>query len=156
MSTATLNGVTGKPAETNDRTLTEKLQSTLSNPASAPDFDLHGSVNEVLKEVGLTAADSGGKLTVYGQDPIIRSPHRFGTMAAVALAAKNIAVAALWKSHTGEGQDIHVDVRKALRRFSGFFEGKWETINGRGPTMGAFADDPFFKIPLFRRTRDGR
>ena len=111
MSTATLNGVTGKPAETTDHTLTEKLQSTLSTRASAPDFDLHGSVNEVLKEVGLTAADSGGKLTFYGQDPIIRSPHRFGTMAAVALAAKNIAVAALWKSHTGEGQDFHVDVR---------------------------------------------
>ena len=41
---------------------------------STPDFDLHGSVNEVLKDVGLTAADSGGKLTFYGQDPIIPAP----------------------------------------------------------------------------------
>jgi crotonobetainyl-CoA:carnitine CoA-transferase CaiB-like acyl-CoA transferase len=65
-------------------------------------------------------------------------------------------LAALWKSQTGEGQDIHVDVRKALRRFSGFWEGKWETINGRGPAMGADRDNPFWEIPLFRKTRDGR
>ena len=113
-------------------------------------------MNEVLKEVGLTVADSGGKLTFYGQDPIIPSPHRFGAMAAVGLAAKTVALAALWKSQTGEGQDIHVDVRKALRRFCGFFEGKWETINGRGPTMGADRYNPFWGIPLFRKTRDGR
>ena len=137
-------------------TLTETLQSKLSNPVSTSDFDLHGSVNEVLKDVGLTTADSGGKLTFYGQDPILASPHRFGSMAAVGLAARSIALAALWRSQTGEGQDIHVDVRKALRRFSGFFEGKWETINGRGPAMGAFQDNPFWEIPLFRKTRDGR
>src|SRR5215472_13690502 len=156
MNTAALNLVTENPAETNAETLTETLQSKLSNPATASDFDLHRSVNEVLKDVGLTAADSGGKLTFYGQDPIIPSPHRFGAMAAVGLAARSVALAALWRSRTGEGQDIHVDVRKALRRFCGFFEGKWETINGRGPTMGADRYNPFWEIPLFRKTRDGR
>jgi len=152
MNSAAVDLVTEKTSET----LTETLQSKLSNPVSTSDFDLHGSVNEVLKDVGLTTADSGGKLTFYGQDPILTSPHRFGSMAAVGLAARSIALAALWRSQTGEGQDIHVDVRKALRRFSGFFEGKWETINGRGPAMGAFRDNPFWEIPLFRKTRDGR
>ena len=156
MSIAALDRVTEKPTTTTDQTLTEKLQSKLSNPVSAPDFDLHGSVNEVLKEIGLTAADSGGKLTFYGQDPIIASPHRFGTMAAVGLAARSVALAALWKSQTGEGQDIHVDVRKAFRRFCGFFEGKWETINGRGPSMYFDRDNPFWEIPFPRKTRDGR
>ena len=156
MSTTTINRVTEKPTETTDQTLTEKLQSTLSNPASTPDFDLHGSVNEVLKNIGLTAADSGGKLSFYGQDPIIASPHRFGTMAAVTLAARSVALASLWKSQTGEGQDIHVDVRKALRRFSGFFERKWETINGRGPSMYFDRDNPFWAIPFPRNTADGR
>src|SRR5215510_10562463 len=137
------------------KTLTQKLQSKLSNPASAPDFDLHGTVSEVLSDVGLTPADSGGKLTFYGQDPIIASPHRFGAMAAAGLAARSVALAALWKDRTGEGQDIHVDVRKALRRFYGFFEGKWETINGRGPVMVDRAN-PFWEIPLFRKTHDGR
>ena len=152
MNTASLEPIT----ETSGETLTETLRSKLSNPATSPQFDLHGSVNEVLKDVGLTAADSGGKLTFYGQDPIIVSPHRFGAMAAVGLAAKTVALAALWRSQTGEGQDIHVDVRKAFRRFSGFFEGKWETINGRGPSMYAERDNPFWELPFFRKTRDGR
>src|SRR5262244_4529354 len=150
--TMSMTALDQEPGET----LTEKLKSKLNNPATASDFDLLGTVNEVLKDVGLTAADSGGKLTFYGQDPIIPSPHRFGAMAAVGLAAKHIALAALWRSRTGEGQDIHVDVRKALRRFCGFFEGKWETINGRGPTKGADRYNPFWEIPLFRKTRDGR
>ena len=153
MSTISIEPTT----ERSTKTLTETLRSKLSNPVTSPQFDLHGSVNEVLRDVGLTAADSGGKLSFYGQDPIIPSPHRFGAMAAVGLAARHIALAALWRSQTGEGQDIHVDVRKALRRFCGFIEGKWETINGRPPAVGADRDNPFFELPLnFRKTRDGR
>src|SRR4051812_47608763 len=77
-------------------------------------------------------------------------------MAAIGLAAKSVAAGALWRARTGEGQDIHVDVRKALRRFCGFFDMKWETINGRAPAMGAFAGNPFLQFPMFRKTRDGR
>src|SRR5215469_10854009 len=100
--------------------LTERLRSKLGNPQLSPEFDLHAGTDEVLKGVGLTTADSGGKLTFYGRDPILQSRLRFGTMAAIGLAAKSIAVAALWRQATGEGQDISVDVRKALRRFCGF------------------------------------
>jgi crotonobetainyl-CoA:carnitine CoA-transferase CaiB-like acyl-CoA transferase len=137
------------------KSLTDMLQTKLRTPATSPEFDFHGAVDQVLADVGLTAADSGGKLTFYGRDPIVPSSCKFGAMAAVGMAAKNIALAALWKSHTGEGQDIHVDVRKALRRFCGFFEGKWETINGRSPLLLP-RDNPFFELPFFRRTRDGR
>src|SRR3984893_17423701 len=122
--------------------LTQTLQTKLSNPASSPDFDLHGGVNQLLADVVLTAGDSGGKLTFYGRDPIVPSRIRLGTMAALGLAAKTVAVAALWRSRTGEGQDIAVDVRKALRRFCGFFEREWETINGSPPAMGAGAGHP--------------
>jgi crotonobetainyl-CoA:carnitine CoA-transferase CaiB-like acyl-CoA transferase len=136
--------------------LTKTLQSKLANPERSSNFDLHGGVNQVLKDVGMSSADSGGKLTFYGSDPIIPSPHRFGTMAAIGAAAKAVAVAALWRSRTGEGQDIAVDVRKALRRFCGFFEGKWETVNGRPPA--AFEDplNPFITSNLFYETRDKR
>src|ERR1700719_953479 len=103
-------------------TLTNMLETKLRTPATSLEFDFHGVVDQVLADVGLTARDSGGKLTFYGQDPIVPSSFKFGAMAAVGLAARSIALAALWKSQTGAGQDIHVDVRKALRRFSGFFE----------------------------------
>src|SRR5271169_2354012 len=135
--------------------LTDQLQTRLHNPATSPEFDLHSAVDQVLADVGLTAKDSGGKLSFYGKDPIVPSGFRFGAMAAVGLAARSVALAALWKLRTGEGQDIHVDVRKALRRFCGFFEGKWETLNGRSPLLLP-RDNPFFELPLFRRARDGR
>src|SRR5947207_8784387 len=159
MSTATITepSIEASTATATDR-LTETLEEKLSHPATSPDFDLHAATNEVLKDIGLKASDAGGKLTFYGRDPILPSPIRFGTLAAVGLAARSVAVAALWRQATGQGQDISVDVRKALRRFAGFFEGKWETINGRPPSPGGYAVSPFLKMgdAFFRETRDGR
>src|SRR5215813_10810889 len=147
---------TEKPQRVQPDLLTEAIQSKLGNPERSANFDLRGGVDQVLKDVGMSAADSGGKLTFYGKDPIIPSPHRFGTMAAIGLAAKAVAVAALWRQRTGEGQDIAVDVRKALRRFCGFFELKWETINGRPPVVLEEPLNPFISRNLFHETRDGR
>jgi crotonobetainyl-CoA:carnitine CoA-transferase CaiB-like acyl-CoA transferase len=136
--------------------LTETIVHKLNNPSTSSDFDFREGVNQVLADVGMSAADSGGQLTFYGQDPIIPSRIRFATMAGIGLAAKTIAAAAVWRNRTGQGQDVHVDVRKAYRRFSGFFDGIWETVNGRSPAMGFFDNNPFFKFSLFRETRDGR
>ena len=157
MSTATMASRSIETNEATDR-LTETLEEKLSHPATSPDFDLRAETNAVLKDIGLTTADAGGKLTFYGSDPILPSPIRFGTLAAIRLAARSVAVAALWRQATGQGQDISLDVRKALRRFAGFFEGKWETINGRPPSPGGYAVSPFLKIgdAFFRETRDGR
>src|SRR5262245_30622063 len=148
MSNATIPRIENQPD-----LLTGPIQSKIANPERSSDFDLHGAVNDVLKDVGLSSAESGGNLTFYGRDPIIPSALRFGSMAAIGLAAKAVAVAALWRSRTGEEQDISVDVRKALRRFAGFFDLKWETINGRPPAMGEDPLNPFFAIPLFRETK---
>ena len=157
MSTAT---ITDRTVETNveSNQLTEALEGRLSHPATSTDFDLKKGVNEVLADVGMTSDDCGGELSFYGQDPILPSPLRFGTMSAIGLAARSVAVAALWRQATGEGQNISVDVRKALRRFCGFFEGKWETVNGRPPSPGGYAVSPFLKTgdAFFRETRDGR
>jgi CoA-transferase family III len=139
---------TNLPIENETDRFTGIIQSKLANPERSSDIDLHGALNEVLKDVGLSTADSGGKITFYGRDPIIPSPFRFGSMPAIALAAKAVGVAALWRLRTGEEQDIEVDVRKALRRFAGFFDLKWETINGRPPVLDVNI--------RFRETRDGR
>jgi crotonobetainyl-CoA:carnitine CoA-transferase CaiB-like acyl-CoA transferase len=136
--------------------LTETIADRLNNPATSSEFDFHEGVNQVLADVGMSAADSGGQLSFYGQDPIVPSRIRFATMAGIGLAAKTIAAAAVWRDRTGQGQDVHVDIRKAFRRFGGFFEGIWETVNGRSPAMGFFDKNPFFEFPLFRETRDGR
>src|SRR5947207_10232427 len=118
MSTASITEPPRKTSTAPDR-LTEALEQKLSHPATSPDFDLHAETNEVLKDIRLTTADAGGKLIFYGSDPILPSPMRFGTLAAVGLAARSVAVAALWKEATGGGQDNSVDVRQALERFAG-------------------------------------
>jgi crotonobetainyl-CoA:carnitine CoA-transferase CaiB-like acyl-CoA transferase len=148
--------VTERDTEVATDTLTAALEAKLKHSATSAEFDFHQGVNQVLADVGLTIDDCGGELSFYGRDPILPSRIRFGTMAALALAARSVAVAALWRHATGQGQDIHVDARKALRRFSGFFEGKWETINGRPPSPAGFAGEIFLSVPFFRETRDGR
>ena len=156
MSTATITDRSVETSGASNR-LTETLKERLSHPATSPDFDLKKCVNEVLADAGMTSDDCGGELSFYGRDPILPSTLRFGTMAAISLAARSVAVAALWRQSTGEGQNISVDVRKALKRFCGFFEGKWETVNGRAPTPGGYAVSPFLNMEhFFRKTRDGR
>src|SRR2546427_6959622 len=98
--------------------LTETLEERLSHPATSPDFDLKKGVNEVLADVGMTSDDCGGGLSFYGSAPILNTPLRYGTMAGIGLAARSVAVAGLWRQATRAGQNISVDVRKALRRFS--------------------------------------
>src|SRR5262249_49434918 len=89
--------------------LTRALETKLALPVAIPDFDLHRGVNQVLADVGMSIDDCGGKLSFYGRDPIIPSAIRFGSTAAIALAAKSVATAALWRDRTGDGQDIHLD-----------------------------------------------
>jgi hypothetical protein len=82
-------------------------------------------------------------------------------MSAVGLAAKAVGAAAIWRfrSGGGEGQDIHVDVRKALRRFAPFFEREWEKVNGHQASFASDPENPFIHYPsmtLWNKTRDGR
>ena len=98
MSAATITGRTVDANGESNR-LTEALEDSLSHPATSPDFDLKKGVNEVLADVGMTSDDCGGELSFYGRDPILQSPLRFGTMAAIGLAARSIAVAALSAKH---------------------------------------------------------
>src|SRR5437773_11265648 len=88
--------------------LTETLQSKLAYPERSSDFDLHGAVNQVLNDVGLSTSDTGGELRFYGSDPILQSPVRFGTMAAIGLGGRSVAVRGLWREGSGGGQDIPV------------------------------------------------
>src|SRR5439155_25783659 len=108
MSTATITEPSIETSTATDR-LTEALEKKLSHPATSPDFDLHTATSDVLKDIGLTTADAGCKLTFDGSDPILPSPIRFERLAAIGLAARSVAVAALWRQATGQGQDISVD-----------------------------------------------
>jgi hypothetical protein len=99
MSYATISPAIIRSVDTNGSTdtLTEALETQLSHATTSSDYDLHQGVNEVLADIGMTINDSGGKLTFYGRDPILPSRIRFGTRASIGLAARSVALAALWR-----------------------------------------------------------
>src|SRR5204863_398550 len=90
-------------------------------------------LREVLDGVGLDPTDAGGTVTFSGKDPIISSPWPLATMAGVSLMAKAVAFAGIWKTRTGEGQDLSVDLRQVLHRLCPFYDKKWEMLNGYAP-----------------------
>ena len=133
--------------------LTRRLEHNLANRLTDNVFDLAAETEAVLNGVGATSSESGGRLSFYGQDPIVPSVVRFGAMSAVTLAAKALQIASIWRLRTGRAQDIHVDVRKALRRFSCFIDRRWETVNGYDGGMNSDPQNPFFQNMY--ETKDG-
>jgi hypothetical protein len=71
-------------------------------------------LTELLEAIGIAPEDTGGTITITGEDPFVASPHRIGTTTAVALSAIGAATAAIWKMRSGRGQDISVDAQSAL------------------------------------------
>ena len=125
--------------------LAKTIIENYDNQLQGSTIDVPAHVESVLQTLGATASDSGGEVTYYGSDPITPDRLPYGSISAISLAVKAILVAKIWKERTGEGQDIHIDVRKALRRLTPFLEGKWELVNGfPGRT------DPV--SPIFRRS----
>ncbi|MGW0795451.1 CoA transferase [Streptomyces sp. NPDC002692] len=135
--------------------LTARIQRTLADPATTDDgFDIHQALREVLSSVGLHPEDSGGDITFIGADPVVPSIMRLGAVPALGMTAKSVALAALWRRRTGEGQDITMDLRKAPHRLCPFYDKKWELLNGY---PGGTPSDPANPLGFdFYRTRDGR
>jgi crotonobetainyl-CoA:carnitine CoA-transferase CaiB-like acyl-CoA transferase len=134
--------------------LTQTLRSNLDNRKTDSELDLQGQTEAVLNLVGASGLESGGRLTFYGKDPVQPTIAPFASMSAIGLAAKSLQVASIWRLRTGQSQDIHVDVRKAMRRYGGFYERKWETVNGY---LGGAWSDPYspFEESVYE-TKDGR
>jgi crotonobetainyl-CoA:carnitine CoA-transferase CaiB-like acyl-CoA transferase len=134
--------------------LTSRLIDVMANLAKSATFDLPGELDAVLRAVGLSSADCGGRLTWTGADPVVKSPLRIGAAAAIGLLAKSVAAAAMHRWRGGPGQDIAVDLRQAPHRLSPFYDGKWERI-GRYPVMPSLEVGNVMGA-IFFRTRDDR
>ncbi|MFW2275962.1 CoA transferase [Burkholderia orbicola] len=100
--------------------------------------DLTRVVDLILQEAGLERSDLGGSLTFEGSDPIRRTHIKVGAMSAAITAANAVATSILWRKRTGEGQDIHVDLRKSYVTQSPWQEnlGLYTTVNGASQMMG--------------------
>lgn len=134
--------------------LAESIIANYDNPLQSSTIDVPAHVEALLQSLGATTSDSGGNVTYYGADPITPDRLPYGSMSAISLAAKAILIAKLWKERTGEGQDIHIDVRKSLRRLTPFLDGKWELVNGFPGRMDPH--NPFAEGPDIVDTADGK
>lgn len=139
----------------------KRLKETLLNnynqrikSAEQDDFNINKELENVLNGIGYSIDDTGGKVEFYGKDPIQPSTLKIASLAGIGLAAKSVAIASLWKTRTGVSQDIQVDIRKALKRLSPFYEKKWETVNGFAAKAQIFPDNPTRFD--FYQTKDGR
>lgn len=137
-------------SETLKKVLLENKEKRISND----DFNIEAALEDILNSVGYTTSDSGGEVSFYGKDPIMPSTLRIASLAGLGLAAKSVALAHLWQVRGGNGQDIHVDIRKSVKRLSPFYERKWETLNG---FPAKSQEDPHTPFRFdFYQTRDQR
>ena len=86
--------------------------------------DLRKVTDALLRDCGLTIDDGGGNVTFAGKEPVRRTVIKAGAAPAIITAANAVAEAAIWKERNGEGQDIHVDLRKAWDRAEPLAKGR--------------------------------
>lgn len=141
-----------KPVNTPAETLTERL---LAAPAATADFVPHLHLAELLGSVGLSEADAGGRVDFTGTDPIMPGTLRLAGGSAIALAAKSVAIAAIWRMRGGSAQDISMDLRVAPHRLCPFYDEKWELLNGY-PMKDSVHVGNGLAARDFYRTADGR
>lgn len=133
--------------------LTKRLSQADSVKISSDEgFDVYDELEKVLGEVGLSARDAGGKISFYGADPIVNSTIRLGAGAAVGLMAKSVAAAHIYRLRGGKGQDLHVDLAKALERLGVSYK-MLERINGYPVDM---SDINLYTLIGFYKTKDNR
>ena len=135
-------------------TLTERVAAAVAAPVTHDAFDPAAALGEVLDGIGVSPADTGGRIDFAGADPVVPSTLRLGAASAIALAAKSATVAKLWQLRGGPGQDITVDLRRTPHRLCPFYDRRWELINGY--PQGAPANASQALGFSFYRTADDR
>ncbi len=86
--------------------------------------DLLAVIDNLLQEeLGLKRADTGGKVTFAGLDPLRPTVLKTGAASAAAAAVGSVASAILHRQRGGREQDIHIDLRKAFS-----YQSPWQDV----------------------------
>src|ERR1700691_2251084 len=119
----------------------------------AAGFDPLVALDDLLSDVGLCAADTGGAVSLAGQDPILPATHRLGACIGIPIMASAVAAVALHRQRGGPGQDLALDLRQAVHGINpGAF---WHPgLNGEPAPHALVLDNPFLLTPY--RAADGR
>ena len=131
----------------------------LATPKVSAGFDINAQFRAVMHELGLSPEDTGGSITFIGEDPIFPSKHRLGACIGIPIMAGAAGIADIWRQRSGRGQDLTLDLRKAIHGVNPMYK-FGPTINGYPYQLPYWFNtnfefyDPmaFYQYP----TRDGR
>jgi crotonobetainyl-CoA:carnitine CoA-transferase CaiB-like acyl-CoA transferase len=93
------------------------LAAAFSGPARAQPaaaFRIDDQFGTFMRDIGGTPQDGGGRVTVTGRDPILRSRFRIGASMAIPAMGAAVGAAAIWRERTGQTQDLSIDLRQAV------------------------------------------
>jgi crotonobetainyl-CoA:carnitine CoA-transferase CaiB-like acyl-CoA transferase len=123
------------------------------DPAPAAGFNPLTALDDLLSEVGLSAADTASSVSFVGQDPILPAAHRLGACIGVPVMAAAVAAVGFHRHRGGPAQALAVDLRQAVHTINpGAF---WHpTLNGEPAPHPLLFDNPFTVTPY--RTRNDR
>ena len=125
-----------------------KLKSSASN-----EFDIGSTFNQFMKDIGLSSEDTGGTVTFTGADPIFESRFRIGACISIPIMGAAAGAAIIWQMRTGRGQNLALDLRKAIHGVNPVYKFK-PTINGYAYQM-PYAVGNYMIFDLYL-TKDGR
>ena len=126
---------------------------TLATPQTTASFDVNARFRSVMTELGLCPEDTGGTITFVGEDPIFPSVHRLGACIGIPIMAGAAGIADIWRQRSGRGQDLTLDLRKAIHGINPMYK-FMPTINGYPYQLPYLVGNPM-TFGLYR-TKDGR
>ncbi len=116
-------------------------------------FEPLAALENLLSDVGLSRAQTGGAVAFAGQDPIVPARHRLGACIGIPMMANAVAAVALHRHRGGPVQDLELDLRQAVHGINP--AAFWHpTLNGQRAPHPLVLDNPFLIIPY--RTADDR
>jgi crotonobetainyl-CoA:carnitine CoA-transferase CaiB-like acyl-CoA transferase len=97
--------------------------------ADSKEFDINHAFEEFIHGIGLSPEETGGAITFAGSDPIFESRARIGACISIPIMAAAAGAATVWKMRTGRGQDLSIDLRKAIHGVNPVYKFT-PTVNG--------------------------
>src|SRR6201988_3750189 len=126
---------------------------SLVAPSVTASFDVNAQFSAVMSDLGLSPGDTGGTITFIGEDPIFPSVHRLGACSVIPIMAGAAGIADIWRQRSGRGQDLTLDLRKAIHGINPMYK-FMPTIDGYPYQLPYFIGNPM-GFDLYQ-TKDGR
>ena len=125
---------------------------TLDTSKVSAGFDINAHFRAVMHDLGLSPEDTGGSITFIGEDPIFPTKHRLGACISIPIMAGAAGIANIWRQRTGRGQDLTLDLRKAIHGINPMYQSpafNGATVNGYPLQLPYWIDTNFqFANPM--------